>query len=128
MRAFFLLLIIIPACELGILIWSGKTIGLIPTILLIIATGIGGAYLAKYQGLLAVRKVQEQLNRGMMPGEELIDGICVLVGGCLLLSPGFLTDIFGLILLLPPTRVLIKPVIKKMFSRWINRNTITIIR
>lgn len=128
MRLFLLLLIIVPACEIGVLIWSGKTIGLIPTILLIIATGVGGAYLAKYQGLMTVRKVQEQLSRGIMPGEELIDGICVLVGGCFLLTPGFISDIFGFVLLIPPTRQLMKPAFKKMFTKWMDRNTVTIIR
>ncbi|MGM9924602.1 MAG: FxsA family protein [Bacillus sp. (in: firmicutes)] len=128
MRLFLLLLIIIPACELGVLIWAGNIIGLLPTVLLIIATGIGGAYLAKYQGLMTVRKVQEQMNRGIMPGEEMMDGICILLGGCLLLSPGFLSDAFGLLLLLPPTRRLIKPGLKKMFMKWMNRRTITVIR
>lgn len=127
-RLFLLLLILVPACEIGVLIWSGKTFGLIPTILLIVATGVGGAYLAKYQGLKTARKVQEQLGRGIMPGEELIDGICVLVGGIFLLTPGFLSDIFGFILLLPPTRKIIKPGLKKMFTKWMNRNTVTIIR
>ncbi|WP_042345384.1 FxsA family protein [Bacillus massiliigorillae] len=128
MRLFLLLLIVVPALEIGVLIWSGKTFGLIPTILLIIATGIGGAYLAKYQGLMTVKKVQEQLSRGIMPGEEMIDGVCVLVGGCFLLAPGFLSDLFGFLLLLPPTRKMIKPGLKKMFTKWIDRNTVTIIR
>ena len=128
MKYFLFLFIIAPACELGVLLWSGKTFGLLPTVLMIIATGIGGAYLAKYQGLLTIKKVQEQMNRGIMPGEEMIDGICILVGGCLLLAPGFITDIVGLLLLLPPTRSLIKPSIRKMFRRKMNRNTITIIQ
>ena len=95
---------------------------------MIIATGLGGAYLAKYQGLLTMRKVQEQMNRGIMPGEEMIDGLCILLGGILLLAPGFLTDIMGLLLLLPPTRTMIKPVFRKMFRKKVERNTITIIQ
>ena len=127
-KIFLLMFIILPACELGVLIWSGNTFGLIPTILMIIATGIGGAYLAKYQGLLTMRKVQEQMNRGIMPGEEMIDGLCILLGGILLLAPGFLTDIMGLLLLLPPTRTMIKPAFRKMFRKKVERNTITIIQ
>lgn len=128
MKFFVLLFIILPACELGVLIWSGKTFGILPTVLMIIATGIGGAYLAKYQGLLTMRKVQEQLNKGIMPGEEMIDGFCILLGGILLLAPGFLTDIIGLILLLPPTRLMIKPFFRRVFRKKVERNTITIIQ
>ncbi len=117
-----------PACELGVLLWSGKTFGLLPTVLFIIATGIGGAYLAKYQGLVTVQKVQQQLNRGVMPGEELIDGVCILLGGCMLIAPGFISDLLGLFLLLPPTRTMMKPLLKKLFYKKIEKNTITIIR
>jgi UPF0716 protein FxsA len=128
MRILILLFILIPAGEIGVLLLSGKTIGIWPTILLLILTGILGSYLAKRQGMNTIRKVQEQLQFGRLPGDEILDGICVLFGGLLLLSPGFLTDVFGLILLFPLTRVLLKPMIIKMFQKWINKNTITIIR
>ena len=127
MKYFLLLVVIAPACELGLLIWSGKVIGLLPTILMIIATGIGGAYLAKYQGLLTIKKVQEQMTRGIMPGEEMVDGMCILLGGVLLLAPGFITDLIGLLLLLPPTRHLFKPAIMKFLRKKTSKNTITII-
>jgi|SRR3954451_23294115 UPF0716 protein FxsA len=128
MRILILLFILIPAGEIGVLLLSGKTIGIWPTILLLILTGILGSYLAKRQGMNTIRKVQEQLQFGRLPGDEILDGICILFGGLLLLSPGFLTDVFGLILLFPLTRVLLKPMIIKMFQKWINKNTITIIR
>ncbi|MCQ6273428.1 membrane protein FxsA [Bacillus sp. V3B] len=128
MRILLLLFILIPAGEIGVLLLSGKTIGIWPTILLLILTGILGSYLAKSQGLNTIRKVQEQLQFGRLPGDEILDGVCILFGGLLLLSPGFITDIVGLILLLSPTRVLLKPMIIKLFQNWINKNTITIIR
>ncbi|WP_153123964.1 FxsA family protein [Peribacillus tepidiphilus] len=128
MRYLLLFLIIIPALEIGVLLYSGKTIGVIPTILLIIATGIAGAYLAKQQGLETIRKAQQQISYGKMPGDALIDGICILVGGCLLLTPGFITDLIGFILLLPPTRIVVKPFIKRMFRSMINKGNLTIIR
>lgn len=128
MRYLLLFLIIIPALEIGVLLYSGKTIGVIPTILLIIATGIAGAYLAKQQGLETIRKAQQQISYGKMPGDALIDGICILVGGCLLLIPGFITDLIGFILLLPPTRIVVKPFIKRMFRSMINKGNLTIIR
>lgn len=63
-----------------------------------------------------------------MPGEELIDGVCILLGGFLLLAPGFISDVLGLLLLLPPTRIMLKPFLKKLFYKKIEKNTITIIR
>jgi UPF0716 protein FxsA len=128
MKIFLLLFILIPAAEIGILLLSGNTIGIWPTVLLLILTGVLGSYLAKKQGMNTIRKVQEQLQFGRLPGDEILDGVCIFMGGVLLLSPGFLTDIFGLILLLPLTRVFLKPIFIKMFQKWINKNTITVIR
>ena len=127
MKYFLWLFIVLPACELGLLLWSGKNFGVLATVAMIIITGVGGAYLAKYQGMLTVRKVQEQINRGFMPGEEMVNGLCILLGGILLISPGFITDLLGLLLLLPPTRNLIKPLIKRVLYKKAERNTITII-
>ena len=128
MRVLILLFILIPAAEIAVLLLSGNTIGVWPTVALLIATGVLGSYLAKKQGMDTLRKVQEQLQYGRMPGDEILDGICILLGGVLLLSPGFLSDIFGLLLLLPPSRAALKPIILKMLKKWMNRRTITIIR
>lgn len=128
MRYLILLLIIVPAAEIAFLLLSGRTIGIFPTILLIILTGILGSYLAKKQGLETIRKAQEQLQFGRMPGEEILDGICIIIGGTLLLSPGFLTDVFGLFLLLPPTRVYSKKLLTKLLRNWMNNGRITIIK
>jgi UPF0716 protein FxsA len=128
MRYLLPFLIIIPACEIGILLFSGKTIGIIPTILLIIATGIAGAWLAKKQGLEAIRKVQQEMSFGNIPGESIIDGLCILVGGLLLLSPGFVTDLTGFILLVPSTRKFVKPLLQKAISKRIDQNRFKIIR
>lgn len=128
MRVLILLFILIPAAEIAVLLLSGNTIGVWPTVALLIATGVLGSYLAKKQGMDTLRKVQEQLQYGGMPGDEILDGICILLGGVMLLSPGFLSDIFGLLLLLPPSRAALKPIILKMLKKWMNRRTITIIR
>ncbi|WP_394233197.1 FxsA family protein [Niallia oryzisoli] len=128
MRVLILLFILIPAAEIAVLLLSGNTIGVWPTVALLIATGVLGSYLAKKQGMDTLRKVQEQLQYGRMPGDEILDGICILLGGVMLLSPGFLSDIFGLLLLLPPSRAALKPIILKMLKKWMNRRTITIIR
>lgn len=128
MRYILLLLIIIPAGEIGILLFSGRTIGIIPTILLIILTGVIGAYLAKQQGLETIRKAQEQIRHGRMPGDTILDGICILIGGTLLLTPGFITDLVGFLLLAPPTRIYFKALLIRIFQKWINNGNITIIR
>lgn len=128
MKYFFLLLVIVPAAEIGILLFSGQTIGVWTTILLIILTGFLGAYLAKQQGLETIRKTQEQLQRGMMPGGAILDGVSILIGGTLLLTPGFITDALGFFLLLPPTRKYAKVFMMKMFRKWIDKGNIKVIR
>ncbi|MEI2664687.1 FxsA family protein [Rossellomorea sp. LJF3] len=128
MRYMLLLLIIIPALEIGLLVLSGQAIGLVPTVLLIITTGILGAYLAKKQGIETIRKAQRDMQYGQMPGEAIMDGLCILVGGILLLTPGFVTDSFGFLLLLPPTRRMFKPFFFRLFKRWINKGNVIIYR
>lgn len=128
MRYLFLLIIIIPAAEIGFLMYSGKMIGILPTILLIILSGVVGAYLAKQQGLETIRKAQEEMRYGNMPGDAILDGICVLIGGTLLLSPGFITDFVGLLLLIPYTRVFFKKMIARAMTKWVTNGRITIIK
>ncbi|WP_299089567.1 FxsA family protein [uncultured Metabacillus sp.] len=128
MRLLMLFIIVIPALEIGFLLLSGKTIGVIPTVLLIILTGVIGAWLAKKQGIEAIRKVQHQMQYGQIPSDAIIDGLCILVGGLLLLTPGFITDIAGFLLLFPLSRKKIKPFFITLIRKWIDRNRITIIR
>ncbi|MTH52872.1 membrane protein FxsA [Bacillus mangrovi] len=128
MKKIMLLLILIPAAELGILIWSGKTIGILPTILLILATGIGGALLARKQGLETWERARNAMNRGILPGEEIVDGMCILAGAIMLMTPGFVTDLAGFFLLLPFTRKKVKPFILRAVQRRMNRNRVTIIK
>lgn len=128
MKYIFLFLIIVPAAEIGILLISGQIIGVWQTILMIILTGFLGAYLAKQQGLETLRKTQEQLRMGRMPGDAVLDGVCILVGGTLLLTPGFVTDFLGILLLAPPTRKFFKILILKAFRQWIDKGNIKVIR
>lgn len=128
MRFLILLLIIVPAFEIGLLILSGNTLGIVPTILLIIATGILGAWLAKSQGLKTLTDAQSQMNRGQLPGESILDGLCILVGGILLLTPGFITDVTGLFLLLPSTRKVFKIWLKQWLENRINSGQFYFIR
>lgn len=128
MRYLFLMIIIIPAADIGVLLFSGKTIGVLPTLLFILLTGVLGAYLAKKEGLQTIRKAQEQLRYGQIPGESVLDGVCILIGGTLLITPGFITDILGFLMLFPPTRKPFKFLIKNTFRKWINKGNIKIIK
>ncbi|WML45635.1 FxsA family protein [Neobacillus sp. PS3-40] len=128
MRYLFLLIILVPAADIGLLLFSGKTLGVIPTVTFIILTGVIGAYFAKKQGLQTIRKAQEQLRFGEIPGEAILDGICILVGATLLITPGFITDFLGFLLLFPFTRRFFKLIMKSSFRRRINRGNIKIIK
>ena len=114
-----LLFTIVPAVELMLLIEIGGHIGAGNTILVIILTGVLGAYLARLQGFLILQKIQSELNRGNMPNADLIDGLMILVGGIVLLTPGFITDAIGFLLLIPFTRSLLKIWLSKKFERMI---------
>ncbi|SDH33072.1 UPF0716 protein FxsA [Alteribacillus persepolensis] len=115
-RWLLLLIIVVPALEIGVLILSGNTLGIWPTIFLIILTGIIGAWLAKREGLQTVRAAQLQLQNGQVPGGLVLDGICILVGGAVLLTPGFITDAAGFFLLFPYTRNIVKALLEKIFA------------
>ena len=113
MKWLALIFIVVPAMEIGILLWSGKTFGLVPTIIIILSTGILGAFLAKKQGLKAIRDVQIQMKNFQAPGDAMVNAVFVFAGGLLLLSPGFITDLFGFLFLFSPTRQLFKPIVYK---------------
>ncbi|WP_163526571.1 FxsA family protein [Halobacillus ihumii] len=127
-RWLFLLIIIVPALEIALFIWAGQIIGAWWVILLIIATGVIGAWLAKQQGLETIRKVQSSVGVGQEPADALLDGACILIGGTLLLTPGFISDATGFLLLLPLTRPPIKSFIRRIIMKLVDRNTITIYR
>jgi len=110
-----ILFIIVPVTELYILIEVAKKIGSLTTIGVIILTGIIGTYLVKNQGFMILRKIQEDLNEGIMPGDSLIQGAIILAGGILLLTPGFVTDILGFIFLAPISR----NIVKKYLLKWL---------
>lgn len=128
MRYIILLLIIVPALEISLLILSGNTIGVWPTIVLIITTGVLGAWLAKSQGLKAITAAQAQMSIGQIPGESIVDGLCILVGGVLLLTPGFVTDAVGFIFLFPSSRKFVKRWVKKWLEYAIRNGKFIILR
>lgn len=123
MLKFLILFTLVPLVEIWLLIEVGSVIGSVPTILLIASTGFVGVYLARYQGLAVIYRMQRDLEAGIVPAEQLIDGACILVGAALLLTPGLLTDALGFSLLLPPTRTLYKQAGRKYFTRSLENGT-----
>lgn len=99
-----LLFTLLPIAELALLLWLGARIGLLPTLALMIVTGVVGATLARLQGLATLARFQKAVAAGRLPGTELVEGLLLLVAGAVLLTPGVLTDAAGFLLLVPPVR------------------------
>lgn len=113
--ALLLLFLIVPIVELYAIIQVGQAIGVLPTIALLIAVSVLGSWLVKREGLGVWRRAQQQLQRGEMPANELIDGMLILLAGALMLTPGFVTDIVGVLLLLPPTRAVLRSALVRRY-------------
>lgn len=107
----FVLFIVVPILELYVLIQVGQWVGILPTLALLIADSLFGAFLLRQQGRGAWRRMTSAMSAGRVPARETVDGALIILGGALLLTPGFLTDIVGLALLVPPTRALVRPVL-----------------
>jgi UPF0716 protein FxsA len=107
------LFIVVPIVELYVIVQVGEAIGLWPTLALLLADALLGSFLLKHQGRGAWRRFNEALAQRRFPGREVVDGLLIVVGGTLLLAPGFITDIFGLILLIPPTRAIVRSVLRR---------------
>ncbi|MEE8443818.1 MAG: FxsA family protein [Alphaproteobacteria bacterium] len=126
--AIFLLaaFIIVPIVEIGLFIEIGARVGLWNTIALVVLTAVIGTWLLRAQGLETLRRAQESAMRNVFPVAELFDGLCLLVAGALLLTPGFLTDTLGFLLMAPPLRRLARDRLWRLISRggggrvWVN--------
>ncbi|MEK9973259.1 MAG: FxsA family protein [bacterium] len=109
----FLAFTLIPVSEIYILIAIGGQIGILPSIGLVILTGIVGASLARSQGLQTLGRIRDSFQQGVVPGEELLNALLIAIAGIVLLTPGFLTDAAGLFLLIPATRTLCREWLKR---------------
>ena len=109
----FLAFTLIPVSEIYILIAIGGQIGILPSIALVILTGIVGASLARSQGLQTLGRIRDSFQQGVVPGEELLNALLIAIAGIVLLTPGFLTDAAGLFLLIPATRTLCREWLKR---------------
>jgi UPF0716 protein FxsA len=103
-----LVFLVVPVVELYVILQVGQALGALPTVGLLVAVSVLGAWLVRREGLGVWRRVQALLARGELPTTELLDGFLVLLAGALMLTPGFLTDAAGLVLLVPPGRAAVR--------------------
>jgi len=117
----FLALLVVPVAEIALIISVGKVIGGWQTVALLLVESALGAYLVKREGRRSWRALQAALNTGQMPGRELADAALVLIGGTLLLTPGFLTDLVGFFFILPFSR----PITRRWLQRVVERRLVS---
>jgi UPF0716 protein FxsA len=117
MPLLILVFIVVPLVELYVIIQVGQAIGVLPTIGLLFADSILGAVLLRSQGRAVWLRFNTALSEGRVPARETFDGAMVIFGGALLLTPGFITDVFGLLLLIPPTRAAIRGLLTRLAKR-----------
>jgi UPF0716 protein FxsA len=122
-----LLFVIVPILELMLLIQLGQIVGLVPTLMLVLLTGVGGAILARAEGLRVFFQFQRELAAGRLPGQAMLDGIAVLIGGAFLLTPGVLTDLVGFSLLFPLSRRWIQGRVRARLERQIADGSVRVI-
>lgn len=116
------LFIVLPVVELAILIETGRHIGTLATLALIVTTGALGAYLARSQGLEVLRQMRAETEVGRLPAEPLVDGVIILLAGAVLLTPGILTDIVGFVCLVPAFRRFLKAMLWRKLKRLVKQN------
>jgi UPF0716 protein FxsA len=114
----FLLFTMVPLVELSILVWIGRQSEWWVPLLMVIVTGVLGAALARWQGWQVLQRIRADAAAGHMPADALIDAFLILLAGILLVTPGVMSDLFGVALLIPPARALVK----RAVAAWIKRN------
>lgn len=124
MGRLLLLFILVPTVELVLLIEVGRRIGTLPTLGLIVVTGVVGATLARHEGLQVLRRIQAELAQGQLPAGSLVDGMIILIAGALLITPGILTDVFGFLCLVPGCRDIVKKVVRKRLERAVRQQQV----
>ncbi len=115
MALLVLLFLVVPIVELYVIIQVGQEIGALNTIGLLLLISVVGAWLAKREGVGVWRRLNQQVSAGRVPGAELIDAFLILLAGALLLTPGFISDVLAIFLLIPPTRALVRRVLRRRF-------------
>jgi UPF0716 protein FxsA len=118
---FVVLLFVVPIVELYLIVQVAGSIGALETIFVLVAISLLGAWLLKHEGLGVLGRIQARLDQGQLPTNELVDGLLIMLGAALLFTPGFLTDVVGLVLLFPPTRVPVRALTVRHYRRRFER-------
>jgi UPF0716 protein FxsA len=126
MGRLLLLFVALPAVELALLIEIGERIGTVPTLALILCTGLAGAALARHQGLGVLRALQAETAAGRLPAGSLLDGVLILLAAALLVTPGVLTDAFGFLCLVPAFRAVLKRALRRRLERAVREGRLTV--
>ncbi len=124
----FMIFTLIPIVELYLLMTVSDYVGGLNALLLVIVTGFLGAYFARLQGAQTMLRVKANLDQGLTPAEDMLDALLIFVAGVVLITPGLLTDIAGLLILFPATRFRFKRFLRRKFDEWMGNNTINITR
>jgi UPF0716 protein FxsA len=119
-----LLFTLVPLVELFLLIKIGTMIGALPTVLIVVGTGVLGAYLARQQGFQVWSRIQREMELGMFPAEDMLDGLLIFGAGVVLLTPGVITDVIGILILIPFTRLYIREWIKRRLQIMMDRGNV----
>jgi UPF0716 protein FxsA len=119
---------LLPVLEIYVLIEVGSVIGSLNTVAIILLTAVAGGYLARSEGTRTYHQIQNNLNQGIIPRNEIVDALLIFGAGIVLLTPGFITDLAGLAVLFPPTRAPIREFLKRRFKSRMDRTTIEINR
>jgi UPF0716 protein FxsA len=122
--ALIAIFVVVPLAELYVIFKVGDAIGIAPTLAILVADSLIGSWLLKSQGRVVWRRFNETMRAGQIPHREIIDGVLIIFGGAFLITPGFLTDILGVLLLLPPTRA----GFRRLVARRLQQRTITVTR
>ncbi|NJB67624.1 UPF0716 protein FxsA [Desulfobaculum xiamenense] len=118
---------VIPLVEIYLLMKVGSWLGAETTIAIVLLTGFVGAWLARQQGTSVLMRIREDMSRGIPPTGQLVDAMLILVAGVMLLTPGFATDIAGMLLLVPPVRAQLKEALRRKLELWARSGSVTII-
>ena len=121
---FVLLFVVAPLVELAILIYLGTLIGALNTILIVVITGLLGAFLARRQGLATLSRIRSSIERGVLPSGDLFQAALILIGGLLLITPGLITDLVGFAMLIPQTRNIVIKWLRNLIQRKIERKEV----
>ena len=113
----FVLFLVVPFVELFVILQVGRSIGALNTVAALVVISMVGAWLVKREGLSVLRRAQDRMSKGAVPARELVDGVLILFAGALLLTPGFITDAVGVLLLLPPVRVALRGTVTRRLRR-----------